>query len=70
MTELKLKVDGMHCGSCVKRVTTALEKIEGVEVKQVSIGTAQVSFEPAETNVGAIAAALTRAGYPASEVAP
>jgi len=32
---LNLTIEGMHCGACVRRVTTG---IEGVTVKSVEIG--------------------------------
>ncbi len=65
MSEFKLQIDGMHCGSCVRRVTQALTATEGVEVREVSIGSAQLasSMEPAP--VDAVIAALAKAGYTA-----
>ena len=30
--EVKLQIQGMHCGACVRRVTSALEKLGGVKV--------------------------------------
>jgi hypothetical protein len=38
MAEFTLRIDNMHCGSCVRRVTQALGSLEGVEVKEVRIG--------------------------------
>ena len=35
---LNLTIEGMHCGACVRRVTTAFQGIEGVTVKSVEIG--------------------------------
>lgn len=66
MAEFKLHIDGMHCGSCVRRVTQALTDTDGVEVKEVSVGSARLSSsneEPAA--VDAAIAALARAGYSA-----
>jgi copper chaperone CopZ len=39
--------------------------LDGVDVQQVSVGTAQVSFDPVKTTPAAIAEALASAGYPA-----
>ncbi len=43
MMEFTLKVDGMHCGSCVRRVSQALAATPGVVVKEVGVGTARLS---------------------------
>jgi copper chaperone len=55
----------MHCGACVRRVTTALQGVEGVTVKSVEVGLAKVAFDAAETSAQDIAAALDRNGFPA-----
>jgi copper chaperone CopZ len=60
---LTLAIDGMHCGACVKRVRTALEKVPGVAVGVVAIGTATVSLEGATE--ADVVSALAKAGYPA-----
>jgi copper chaperone CopZ len=65
VAELSLRIDGMHCGNCVKNVSRALERTDGVTVKRVDIGTAQVAFDPARASADTIAAAVTDAGYPA-----
>jgi copper chaperone CopZ len=63
MAEFKLQIDGMHCGSCVRRVTQALTATEGVEVKDVNIGSAQLSSSQEPAPVDAAIAALAKAGY-------
>lgn len=60
---LTLAIDGMHCGACVRRVKTALEKVPGVQVGNVAIGRAEV--ELGEASAGDVVAALEKAGYPA-----
>jgi copper chaperone len=62
---LNLAIDGMHCGACVRRVTSALQGVAGVTVKSVEIGSAQVVFDAAGTSVQDITAALDRTGFPA-----
>ncbi len=62
---LNLAIEGMHCGACVRRVTTALQGVEGVTVKSVEVGSAKVAFNTAETNPQDITAALDRNGFPA-----
>ena len=65
MPDLTLRIEGMHCGNCVKNVTRALERTDGVQPKRVDIGTALVSYDPSRTSPDAVAAAVTDAGYPA-----
>lgn len=65
-TPLTLKIEGMHCDGCVRRVTAALAKVEGVEVKAVQVGRAEVSFDAAKAAPEAIAAAVTKIGFAAA----
>jgi copper chaperone CopZ len=51
----------MHCGSCVKRVTQALQRVPETEVEEVRIGAARVK----STDAAAVVAALSKAGYKA-----
>ena len=60
---LKVTIDGMHCGACIRRVTTALQSIPGVQVNAVEIGSADVSFNPADLNPAQITAAIDRIGF-------
>jgi len=39
MTEVKFKVEGMHCASCVLNVKKAIEKIDGVKTANVDLST-------------------------------
>ena len=45
MAEFILHIDGMHCGSCVRRVTQALNSTEGIQVDEVRIGAARLKSE-------------------------
>lgn len=65
MKDLSLTIDGMHCGNCVKNVTRALQRVDGVEVRRVDMGSAHVAIDPARVTPAAVAAAVTDAGYPA-----
>ncbi len=67
MEHLDLKVSGMSCGHCVSAVTSALKKIDGVNVESVTVGSASVSFDPGVTNAGQIRSAIEDAGYEASQ---
>jgi copper chaperone len=63
---LTLSIEGMHCGACVRRVTDALQKVDGVEVDSVEVGSAKLAFNPEETTADQIAAAVNRIGFPAN----
>ena len=65
--DVKLSVDGMHCGACVRRVSKALEGVRGVAPARVDIGSAEVSYDPNSTKLEALLAALKKAGYTARE---
>ncbi|MHB8900809.1 MAG: heavy-metal-associated domain-containing protein, partial [Thermoguttaceae bacterium] len=63
----RFAIEGMSCGGCVRGVTAALQRLPGVDVREVSIGSAQVSFDPSKISPAAIAEALIEAGYPARQ---
>lgn len=39
---IELKIDGMHCQACVRRVGLLLGKVDGVTVEKVDVGSATV----------------------------
>ena len=61
----RLVIDGMSCGACVKGVTKVLSRLEGVRVKRVEIGMAEVAYDDARVSPEDLAEALAAAGYPA-----
>lgn len=65
MSEFSLRIDGMHCGSCIRRVSQALASAQGLEVKEVRIGAARLisTQDPPPTDLAI--AALAKAGYSA-----
>lgn len=58
-----LEIDGMHCEHCVEVVRSALERMTAVEVHEVEVGTATVSYDAADVSTDQIAAVLDDAGY-------
>lgn len=54
-------MEGMHCGACVKRLTAALSRVEGTQVREVQVGMAEVEAEPERE--GPILAAVEEAGF-------
>jgi copper chaperone len=65
MREVTLRIENMHCGACVKRVTDALSKVNGVQVGEVRIGAARVEA-PDNLPDATIVGAVEQAGYPAA----
>jgi copper chaperone CopZ len=65
MERLTLAIDGMSCGHCVARVKQTLAAAPGVQVENVSIGSASLAYDAAASTPARIAAAVSAAGYPA-----
>jgi copper chaperone CopZ len=65
MAEFTLHIDGMHCGSCVRRVTQALAAVEGVAVNEVRIGAARFASSQNPAPVDLAVAALAKVGFTA-----
>ena len=64
--ELSLRIDGMHCGACVRRVTGALEKVPGLRVLAVEVGSASVTYDPSQATPAGVADAVNRIGFQAT----
>ena len=65
LAEFTLLIEGMHCGSCIRRVTQALAAADDVQVEEVRLGAARLQA-PAQTESAERAiAALAKAGYAA-----
>jgi copper chaperone len=65
--ELKLAIEGMHCGGCVRRVTAALAQLEGVDVRAVEVGEAAVDYDPARVEAQEVLDAVNGIGFTARE---
>jgi len=59
----------MHCDGCVRRVTTALQNVSGVEVGSVEVGSAKLAFNADKATPEQIVDAVNRIGFQA-HVAP
>ncbi len=65
-----LQVNGMTCASCVGRVERALKKVPGVQEAVVNLATERASVQlQGGVTVGALIAAIEKAGYEAQPVA-
>jgi copper chaperone len=63
--EFTVKIDGMHCGSCVRRVNQALVSVPGVQVSEVRIGAARFTALRDPAPVAEAIEAIRRSGYSA-----
>lgn len=68
---VQLSIEGMTCASCVARVEKALLKVPGVTSAQVNLATetAEVKLASRDLDVGALTAAVAKAGYAARPIA-
>jgi len=69
MTSL-LKIGGMTCQNCARHVREALQEVPGVEYAEVDLDQGRARVKSGETRdfeVGALVAAVGRAGYSAEE---
>lgn len=64
---LTLRIEGMSCEHCVKRVTDALKSIKGVKkaIVDLEAKSAEVTYLPAKTNREAMTAAVCALGFKA-----
>ncbi len=62
-----LKIEGMACGGCVKKVTAALSGVGGITTKSVAVGTATIGFETM-AQVRDACDAIHSAGFKASDL--
>jgi copper chaperone len=67
MELLHLTIEGMTCQHCVRAVDGRLRKTPGVEVESVKVGSADLRYDPARTDVEQIAEAIADEGYTAFE---
>ena len=67
LATVQLKVTGMTCNGCVSAVKRRLTNIPGVSDADVDLdgGWAQVTYDPAQSSVEAMATALGQLGYSA-----
>jgi copper chaperone len=65
MEKKVLKIEGMSCEHCVRAVTNALGALPGITDIKVDLKhkTAAFNFDPAETPLEKISAAITEEGY-------
>ncbi|MGH7481099.1 MAG: heavy-metal-associated domain-containing protein [Longimicrobiales bacterium] len=69
MNEVQLKITGMSCDHCVRAVTGALERVDGVESADVDLdrGRAMVRYDESRTGPRELVGAVMDEGYTAEE---
>ncbi|MDZ4800915.1 MAG: cation transporter [Bryobacteraceae bacterium] len=60
-----LDIAGMSCHKCVGHVKAALAEIEGVDILNVAVGSAEVAVDPSQVPESALIEAVAEAGYEA-----
>lgn len=69
MDTIKLKIDGMSCGHCLRSVSETLRNAPGVvQVGTVEMGRAEVTIDGTITSPAKVAEAVSEAGYEATVV--
>jgi copper chaperone CopZ len=64
---LDIVIEGMHCDGCVRRVTRALQKKEGIESLTVESGSAKIRFDEARSTKQELVDAINKVGFVARE---
>ena len=70
MPEFTLSINNMHCGSCIRRVTQTLTDTPGVEVKEVTLGSARFSSSQVPAPVDLAVQEADRLGIAVYDYAP
>jgi copper chaperone len=63
MEQTTIAIQGMSCGHCVAAVRGALAGLDGVQVQEVTVGSATVAYDPRAVSAEQIAAAIEDEGY-------
>lgn len=61
--EKHLKIDGMSCGHCAMTVRQELESVEGIDVKNVKIGSAVIEVDEQQFSEAKLKSILAESGY-------
>jgi copper chaperone CopZ len=66
MNPITLQIEGMSCGHCVGQVRNAMARLDGVQIHEVKVGEASLSYDPALVSPKEIVEAVQAAGYDVS----
>ena len=59
----ELMIDGMSCEHCVRAVTQAIEKVDGVKSVKVSLKKGNAVIKGEDIDIEAVKKEVTEAGY-------
>ena len=65
IVKVEFEIEGMTCSGCEQHVTTALDKVDGVQASKVSYENANaiIKFDTTKTNTEKLKAAIDGTGY-------
>ncbi len=65
MKKIELKIEGMHCEGCSKRLTKVLSNVEGVNFAEVSLENklAKIEYDENVAKLEDLEEAITDAGF-------
>ena len=63
MKETKVNIDGMSCGACVKRLSKAFGKIDGILKCEVEVGSAKLVYDENSCDIGKLLDVVRMTGY-------
>ena len=70
MERMRIAIEGMSCGHCVRSVERALATVGGVQAEQVGVGQAVVRYDAAVVTPQQVAQAVADEGYPVRAMEP
>ena len=70
MERMRIAIEGMSCGHCVRSVAGALAALDGVRTEQVAVGGAVVQVDPSTVSPDRLTAAVEASGYTVLGVQP
>jgi copper chaperone len=65
MSRITVAIDGMSCSHCLTAVRRAVEGLDGAELEELKLGSAQVRYSPEKLSADRILEAIGDAGYEA-----
>ena len=63
MTKTRITIRGMSCRHCVAAVRRELDRLPGVKVNDVTIGSADLEYDETRVSLEQIGEAVREAGY-------
>jgi len=68
MMTTNIKIEGMSCQGCVRSLDKALSGLSSLELNQVSIGNAEVTFDEKKLSVEELKTAIEDIGFSVVEI--